>query len=72
MSHGGRGGKVRSGKLEGRGGQHFSLLEILSSSRRTQWVRTLFEFIFNNTTILQHIFLGHFSNIKHRMAFRKQ
>ena len=28
VSHGGRGGKVRSGKLEGRGGQHFSLLEI--------------------------------------------
>ena len=46
VSHGGRGGKVRSGKLEGRGGQHFSLLEILSSSRRTQWVQNIFEFIF--------------------------
>ena len=45
MSHGGRGGKVRSGKLEGRGGQHFSLLEILSSSRRTQWAQNIFEFM---------------------------
>ena len=35
-----------SGKLEGRGGQHFSLLEILSSSRRTQWAQNIFEFIF--------------------------
>ena len=46
VSHSGRSGTVRSGKLEGRGGQHFSLLEILSSSRRTHCVRNIFEFAF--------------------------